>query len=129
LAVLENGWIALRRANATELLRPEWIISAHSVGNRTLIAAQSDQYTVRAPLHVAVDTLERFGLIRIHRRTAVNLARVRRLISHGQRQLHIVLDTGLEMEIGRTYQKDLRARLGGRSYKQPPTDYRATAST
>jgi len=118
LAILENGWIALRRANATELLRPEWIVSAHSVRNCTLIVAQSDEYTVSAPLHVAVDRLERFELIRIHRGTAVNLLRIRRLISRGQHQLHVVLDTELEMDIGRTYQQDLRARLGGRTYKQ-----------
>jgi DNA-binding LytR/AlgR family response regulator len=115
LVILSGGRLAIRRAAATELLASNAIVLARTAGNNTLLVTESSEYAVHASLVAVVERLQAFGLERIRRGTAVNLARVRRMVSRGQHRLSLYLDNGLTVEVGRTYQQAIRLRLGGRS--------------
>lgn len=119
LSVLSGGRLAIRHAASTELLVSNAILLARSAGNNTLLVTESGDYTVRASLVAVVEQLQTFGLEKIRRGTAVNLTRVRRLESHGQHRLTLWLDDGVMVEVGRTYQRSIRVRLGARTRRQP----------
>ena len=119
VSVLSGGRLAVRHAASTELLASDAILLARSAGNNTLLITESGDYTVHASLVAIVERLHAFGLEKIRRGTAVNLTRVRRLESHGQHRLALWLDDGVMVEVGRTYQRSIRVRLGGRSRRQP----------
>jgi DNA-binding LytR/AlgR family response regulator len=109
--------VALRSARSTELLSVDAIVFARSVGNYTLLATESSEHAVRAPLTVIVEVLQAFGLARIHRTSAVNIGHVRRLVGRGRHHLSVVLSTGVEVEVGRAYQRAIRAQLGARTQR------------
>lgn len=114
LVILSGGRLAIRRAAATELLASDAVVLARAAGNNTLLVTESSEYAVRAPLVAVVERLQAFGLERIRRGTAVNLGRVRRMVSRGQHRLSLCLDNGATLQVGRTYQQTIRLRLGGR---------------
>jgi DNA-binding LytR/AlgR family response regulator len=91
------------------------VISVQAAGNNTVIVTNTDQHTVHATIRSTIEKLEPFGLIRIHRGTAINIAHVRRLIGRGRHRLRIVLDTGEEMVVGRTFERAVRVRFGARA--------------
>lgn len=115
LVVLSGGRLAIRHAAATELVASDAIVLACAAGNNTLLVTESSEYAVRASLVAVVERLQTFGLERIRRGTAVNLNRVRRLVSRGQHRVSLCLDNGAIVEVGRTYQQAIRLRFGGRT--------------
>jgi DNA-binding LytR/AlgR family response regulator len=119
LSVLPSGQVAIRWAGSTELLRGDAIVLARSVGNYTRITTDASEYVVRIPLGIVVDQLEVFGMLRIHRAVAVNITYVRRVVGRGGHRLSLVLSTGLKVEVGRSYQREVRARLGARTQRGP----------
>ena len=119
MSILEDGWIALRHTNVTDVVRVNLVISVHSAGNNALLVTDTERYTVHATLRSTISKLERFGLIRIHRGSAINIARVRRLESRGRHRLRVILDTGTAMDVGRTFQGQIRARFGARTHQRP----------
>src|SRR5512138_425737 len=119
VSVLSGGRLAIRHAASTELLVSNAILHARSEGNNTLLVTDAGDYTVRASLAAVVERLQAFGLEKIRRGTAVNLTRVRRLVSHGQHRLTLCLVDGMMVEVGRTYQRSIRLRLGARTRRQP----------
>lgn len=119
MSILDNGWLSLRHTNATDVVRVDRVISVHSAGNNALIVTDMDRYTVQATLRSAISMLEPFGLIRIHRNAAINIARVRRLESRGQHRLRVILDTGVAVDVGRTFHGEVRARFGARTHRRP----------
>jgi DNA-binding LytR/AlgR family response regulator len=96
------------------LLRADAILLARSTGNYTTLVTDSGEHSVRAPLTFVVQELRGFGLMRIHRAAAVNMEHVRRLVGRGRHRLVVVLDTGVEVEVGRAFQRLVRTRLGAR---------------
>ena len=52
------------------------------------------------------------GLVQVRRDVAVNGARVRRLIGSGRHRLTVILDGGACVQVGRQFQRDIRARFG-----------------
>ena len=119
LSVLDGGRVALRNVGVTELLCADAILLARSAGNYTLLVTESGEHRVRAPLTFVVDALKTFGLARIHRAAAVNMGQVRRLIGRGQHRLCVVLCTGMEVDVGRGYQRLIRTRLGAGTHRLP----------
>lgn len=122
VSVLSGGRLAIRHAASTELLVSNAILLARSAGNNTLLVTESGDYTVHASLAAIVERLQAFGLEKIRRGTAVNLTRVRRLESHGQHRLTLCLVDGMTVEVGRTYQRSIRVRLGARTRRQPRSE-------
>lgn len=97
-------------------------------GRRTLRVALNEIDWIRAEgdyvrLHLARrsllvrDTMSRLstglgrGLVRIHRSTIVNVARVRETVSLPNRELDVILHNGVRLRASRTYADDLRAAL------------------
>ena len=119
LSVLGDGWISLRHTSATDVLRAGDVISVQAAGNNTVIVTNTDRHTVHATIRSTIEKLEPFGLIQIHRGAAINIARVRRLIGRGRHRLRIVLDTGEEMVVGRSFERIVRERFGARSNRIP----------
>jgi DNA-binding LytR/AlgR family response regulator len=115
LSVLGDGWISLRHTSTTDVLRADCVISVHAAGNNTIIVTNTDRHTVHATIRSTIEKLEPFGLIRIHRGAAINITHVRRLIGRGRHRLRIVLDTGDEMAVGRSFERTVRERFGARA--------------
>jgi DNA-binding LytR/AlgR family response regulator len=111
LAIISGDRIAIRHGTATHLVRADDIRAARSQGNYTIIATRLGELKVRAPIATVVMELERFGVMRIHRRGAARLDCVRCIEGRGRHRLIIVLDDGSEMDVGRAYQPRIRSMV------------------
>jgi DNA-binding LytR/AlgR family response regulator len=106
-------------------------------GRRTLRIALDEIDWIRAEgdyvrLHLARrsllvrDTMSRLstglgrGLVRIHRSTIVNVARVRETVSLPNRELEVTLHNGVRLRASRTYADGLRAALGAGATEDNP---------
>jgi DNA-binding LytR/AlgR family response regulator len=103
------------------LVRGDAILLARSVGNYTYLVTEAGEHSLRVPLGLVVEELRVFGLSRIHRSVAVNMARVRRVVGRGRHRLCVVLSTGVEIEVGRSYQRSVRAALGAATHRRSAT--------
>ena len=110
--VIGPGRVAIRSGAATEVVAWNDIILARSAKNYVWVVTRQGSIRVRSPLQVVVDALAGLGLVQIHRRIAVNDAKVRRLVRSGHRRLEILLDDELRLEVGRQFQRLVRARFG-----------------
>ena len=110
--VLDAERIAICSNGSTEVIEWNDVIMARSAKNYTSIITARGTFTVRKPLQVVIDTLAGLGFVQIHRRVAVNEARVRRLIRSGRRRLVVELDGDLCLEAGRQFQRSVRTRFG-----------------
>ena len=112
---LDRDTVAVRHGASIFLLRPDEIIAVRSARNYTTIVSTAGELRVRATISEVVDTLSAFGVVRICRHSAANLARVRQLVGRGGHKLAIVLDDGTEMTVGRSFQREIRALFGNSS--------------
>jgi DNA-binding LytR/AlgR family response regulator len=115
VTALDEHRIAVRHGACVEVLRSDEILSVHATGNFVRIVVQAGVLRVNAPLRATLDCLCRFGVLRIHRSTAVNTARIRRVVGRGRHRVYVVLDTGSEMAVGRAYQSEVRKTIGAAS--------------
>jgi len=67
-----------------------------------------------------MESLAALGFVQIHRRVAVNDSKVRRLVRSGRRRLEILLEDESRLEVGRQYQRVVRARFGAERRNRPP---------
>ena len=109
--VLDGERIAVCWGSSTELIAWSDIVSVHSLRNCSVITACGRTIKVRATLRAVVAELAVLGLIQVRRDTAVNLKRVRRLVGAGRHRLLIMLDDDRRVEVGREFQRQVRARF------------------
>lgn len=109
--VLDGDRIAVCWGSSTEFLEWSDVISVHSVRNYAVITARDRTVKVRSTLRAVVAELAAVGLMQVRRDTAVNVTRVRRLIGAGRHRLVIVLDDDCRVEVGREFQRQVRARF------------------
>ena len=112
LRVLDADRIAVRWGSSTELIAWSEVVSVHSVRNYSVITVCGGALKVRSPLGAVVAELAPLGLMQVRRDAAVNVTRVRRLIGAGRHRLLMILDDGRRIEVGREFQRQVRARLG-----------------
>jgi DNA-binding LytR/AlgR family response regulator len=117
--------VAIRSGAATEVVAWSDIILARSARNHVWVVTRHGSIRVRSPLQVVVDALAGMGLVQIHRRIAVNDAKVRRLVRSGHRRLEILLDDELRLEVGRQFQRMVRARFGAERSSRLSTEPRS----
>jgi len=110
--IIGGGRIAIRSGASTEVVDWDDIMLARSAKNHTWIVTRRGAIRVRRPLQVVIEALAVLGFIQIHRCTAVNDSKVRRLVRSGRRQLDILLEDDVRLEVGRQYQGVVRARFG-----------------
>jgi len=103
-----------------ELIAWSEIVSVHSVGNYSVITMCGRARKVRGPLRAVVAKLGALGLMQVRRGTAVNVARVRRLIGVGRHRLLVILDDDRRIEVGREFQRHVRARFAPNPVRTPP---------
>ena len=112
--VLDEERVSIRHGASTTLVARRELLSAHSARNVTVIHTRSgDPLRVRQPLGSVLQELDAIGFVRIHRGVAVNLVAVRRLLGRGGHRLSLCLEDGRWLEVGRGFQRDIRARLRG----------------
>lgn len=117
LSFTSDGRLALRFGRATDLIAIESIAAVRADGNHTIFCSDGGEVRVRACLGWVVEQMRPFGLMAVGRRFAVNAARVRRVAGKGEHRLVVVLDTGMEVPVGRGYQRQVRDWL---EFGSPP---------
>ena len=125
--VLDADRIAVWWGSSTELIAWSEVVTVHSVRNYSVITACGRTLKVRSPLRAVVAELAALGLMQVRRDTAVNVTRVRRLIGSGRHRLLMILDDDRRIEVGREFQRQVRARLGqyvdsAKSPRTPPRE-------
>jgi len=113
LRILNDHRIAFREGASMHIVQADDIVSVHADRNVTRIAIRDCDIRVHLPFAVVLDALREFGVVRIHRGRAVNMARVRRLVGRGRHRLVLVLDGGVEHRVGRAFQSAIRTRING----------------
>ena len=104
VAVKHRGRIRL-----VPLEEVEWIEAS---GNYLRLHVPGGQYLVRETMQRFAERLDPCRFARIHRSAIVNIERVRELtpLSHGD--CSVLLASGREVTLSRTYREQLKARLG-----------------
>ena len=111
LRVLDADRIAVCWGSSTELIAWSEAVSVHAVRNNSVIIVCGRTLKVRSTLRAVVAELAALGLMQVRRDTAVNVTRVRRLIGAGRHRLVVTLDDDRCIEVGREFQRQVRARL------------------
>jgi len=109
--VIDAERIAVCWGSSTELLAWADVISVHSLRNSSVITACGRTIKVRSTLRAVVAELASLGLMQVRRDTAVNITRVRRLVGAGRHRLVMILDDDRRIDVGREFQRQVRARL------------------
>ena len=112
LSVLDGHRIAIRHRASTHVVAREEVICVLAARNGTSIVTARGPFKVREPMNSVVDKLAIIGVVRIHRAVAVNASRVRRLLGRSQHHLAVILDCDASFEVGRQFQREIRARFG-----------------
>ena len=109
--VIDEERIAVCWGSSTELLAWADVISVHSLRNSSVITACGRTIKVRSTLRAVVAELASLGLMQVRRDTAVNITRVRRLVGAGRHRLLMILDDDRRIDVGREFQRQVRARF------------------
>ena len=112
LWVLDGARVAIRSGGSTEVIAWNEIVLARWVGNCTDIVTYRGDIKVRRPLWFVIEQLSGLGLLQIHRRIAVSADKVRRFTGSGRHRLAIDLEGERTLEVGRSFQRAVRARFG-----------------
>jgi len=118
--VIGPARVAICSGASTDVVEWSDIILAKSAKNYTWIVTRQGAIRVRRPLQVVIESLAALGFVQIHRRVAVNDSKVRRLVRSGRRRLEILLEDELRLEVGRQYQRVIRARFGAEQRHRLP---------
>lgn len=110
--VLNAERVSVCWGSSTELLIWAEVLTIHSLRNCSVITVGDRTIKVRSPLRAVVAELAALGLMQVRRDTAVNVSRVRRLVGTGRHRLLMILDDDRHIEVGREFQRRVRARFG-----------------
>ena len=86
----------------------DWVEAA---GNYVKLHVANDEYIVRESITRLESMLAPRQFARVHRSTIVNLNRVRELRPWFSGEMIIVMNTGTELKLSRTYRRDLERRV------------------
>jgi len=100
LAIKDSGRIL--RVPLDEIL---WIDAA---GDYMCVHTSADTHVLRATMRELEDKLDPRRFQRIHRSTIVNVARVRELRSHLNGEYFLILDSGQQLKLSRSYKDKVR---------------------
>lgn len=106
--------IVVRSGRRTRLVPVAGIDWIEAVGNYVRLHCGPESHLASRTLSELEETLAPHGFARIHRSTVVNLARVREFRTEDRRDFTVVLESGKELRLSRTYRAEVEARLGDR---------------
>lgn len=104
--------IAVKSAAGTTLLRTEEIDWIESADNYAQVHAGAQSYLLRESMQALEARLDPSRFARIHRRTIVNLDRIRELRPIFAGDWQVVLSSGTRLRLSRTYRERLQEKLG-----------------
>lgn len=111
---------AQRGGNYVRLLARE-IEWAESERDYVHIHNQERAFLLRTTMAALSDRLGNEQFIRVRRSALVRLDRIESIRDRGYGNVHVLLQSGTEVRVGRTYLKPLRDRLRAKEYSPGPT--------
>jgi two-component system LytT family response regulator len=105
-----DGKLAIKDGQRIVRVEPATIRWIDAAGDYMCIHTDSDTHILRATMRELEGQLDPARFQRIHRSTMVNLARVREMRSHINGEYFLILDSGHELKLSRSY-KDKVALL------------------
>ena len=120
VCVLDGERFAIRNRAAMQVVRWNDVLYLRAAINRTCLVTSSGEVSVRAPITAVTRALESLGCVRIHRGIAVNGGKIVMLIGRGGHGLTVVLENDVRLEVGRRFQRALRARFGAARPSRSP---------
>ena len=108
--IQNNAPVAIKDGSNTIRVEPDTIRWIDAAGDYMCIHTDSQTHVLRATLRELETQLDSHRFQRVHRSTIVNMTRVRRFRSHINGEYFLVLDSGNEIKLSRSY-KDKIALL------------------
>lgn len=100
--------LAIRDAGRVLRLPLDDILWIDAAGDYMCVHTSADTHIVRTTMHELEGRLDPRRFQRIHRSTIVNIARVRELRTHLNGEYFLILDSGQELKLSRTYKDKVK---------------------
>ncbi len=101
--------LAVRKSASTTFINVESIDWIEAAENYVQIHAGKTTHLLHVPISTLATSLDPGTFVRIHRSSIVNVNRVQRLVPASHGQYAVVLDSGVELQSGRSYGEVVRA--------------------
>jgi two-component system, LytTR family, response regulator len=103
-----NGKIAIKDGNRIVRIEVDDIQWIDAAGDYMCIHTSADTHVLRGTMHELEERLDPARFQRVHRSTIVNLARVKEMRPHQNGEYFLVLDSGHELKLSRTYKDKVK---------------------
>ena len=107
--------LAIRDSGRVLRLPFDAILWVDAAGDYMCVHTATDTHVVRTTMHELEALLDPRRFQRIHRSTIVNLARVRELRRHLNGEYFLLLDSGQELKLSRSYKHKVKLLTGMRA--------------
>ena len=107
--------LAIRDSGRVLRLPFDAILWVDAAGDYMCVHTATDTHVVRTTMHELESLLDPRRFQRIHRSTIVNLARVRELRRHLNGEYFLLLDSGQELKLSRSYKHKVKLLTGMRA--------------
>ena len=105
-------WIVVKSRDATRLIMTEDIDWIEAAGVYVTVHAGGEEFLYRAGLATVASRLDPFRFVRIHRSSIVNLKSVAFLERRSHGEFDVVLKSGAQLMMSRSYRAEVEAMLG-----------------
>jgi two-component system, LytTR family, response regulator len=100
--------IAIKGDGRILFIDPNDVVAVQAEGNYVLLQREAGSHLLRESISVMADKLRPYGFIRIHRSVLVNSAFVREIRPWSTGEYGLLLKSGKEYTVTRTYKKNLK---------------------
>ena len=100
--------IAIKGDGRILFIDPSDVVAVQAEGNYVLLQREAGSHLLRESISVMADKLRPYGFIRIHRSVLVNSAFVREIRPWSTGEYGLLLKSGKEYTVTRTYKKNLK---------------------
>lgn len=100
--------IAIKGDGRILFIDPSDVVAVQAEGNYVLLLREAGSHLLRESISVMADKLRPYGFIRIHRSVLVNSAFVREIRPWSTGEYGLLLKSGKEYTVTRTYKKNLK---------------------
>ena len=104
------AWITASNGRDTRLIMLEDVVYFRADSKYTVVVTAEGESLLRTPLRELLQALDAQRFRQVHRSTIVNLDQVRQVKPHTNGECFLVLDSGAEVKVSRSY-RDVVARF------------------
>ncbi len=108
MPVAPSSRIAIKGDGRILFIDPNDVVAVQAEGNYVLLQREAGSHLLRESISVMADKLRPYGFIRIHRSVLVNSAFVREIRPWATGEYGLMLKSGKEYTVTRTYKKNLK---------------------